>query len=214
MNSATGFRHMLAGGLALALVFAVQTAAAAPGTVGENSLTRDMAAPVIDHKYRQKVRIQSGTPVEITAQIIDDDGVKEVTLYYRTVGGEEYVRDTMQDRGEGKYAVLIPGEAVRAPGIEYYIQAEDKVGNMSFKGATFSPIQLVVKGGAPQGAVVSVSGVDDDDTGGGNMFAGEKKWWWIAGGVLLTGAAYAASQGDDKDKDSGESTITITGRNP
>ncbi len=209
-------RFLIISGLVLVVNFSALAAEGMPGGApsADKNAGMDMTAPVIDHQFRQKIRIAQGTPVEISAVVKDDDGVKAVTLYYRTVGGEEYTRDTMQAQEGGKYSVLIPAEGVSAPGLEYYIQAEDMVGNMSFKGATFSPIQLVVKGEAPHGATISVSGSDEDNASDSGLFAKDKKWWWVAGGVLVTGAIYAASQGNDNNKDSGSTSVTVTGRVP
>ncbi len=178
----------------------------------------DMVAPNINHQLQTRGRVEAGNPVEITAVVRDDDGVAAVTLYYRNIGGEEYTRLPMQLRDLDLYGVTIPGAQVSAPGIEYYIQAEDKVGNLSFKGATFSPIQLAIKGGPPGSAVVAVSGMDEkhgsDSNNDDSPFAGNRKWYWVAGGVLLTGAIYASSQGGEKDKGSGDTTVTISGKVP
>ena len=69
-----------------------------------------------------------GAPVTITANVQDATGVGSAVLWYRAIGGSTFSWVNMDNGGSGDaYTADIPGTAVTAAGVEYYIQAWDTV---------------------------------------------------------------------------------------
>ncbi len=96
----------------------------------------ELIGPVVVHEPVVGPII-AGTAVEIAVNAVDeDDGVFRVTLFYRTV--DEPVFETLfLDVGEdGDYTGTIPGVQVEAPGLEYYLRAED---DSNFRVETLAP---------------------------------------------------------------------------
>ena len=66
-----------------------------------------------------------GKKVPISAVITDDEEVVSATLYYRTVGQEEFQSDRMTGGQEDAFTANIPSELVTVEGVEYFIEASD-----------------------------------------------------------------------------------------
>ncbi|MDC4206294.1 MAG: hypothetical protein MPW13_18295 [Candidatus Manganitrophus sp.] len=109
----------------------------------------DLTAPVIQHDPPTH-EFRSGESANIQATITDNTELKEVTLFYRTMGKEEYSSINMERLQPGTYAVSIPKDDIAEPGVEYYIQAADQAGNISLRGFSFSPLTLVVAPALPE----------------------------------------------------------------
>ncbi|MFT6374761.1 MAG: hypothetical protein ACJARS_001409, partial [bacterium] len=102
----------------------------------ETGPLEELIGPVVVHEVVSGPII-AGTAVDISVNAVDeDDGVFRVSLFYRTV--EEPVFETLfLDVGEnGDYTGTIPGVQVEAPGLEYYVRAED---DSNFRVETFAP---------------------------------------------------------------------------
>jgi len=80
--------------------------------------------PQIIHKPVDRAII--GTPVQILANVTGS--VRNVTLYYSSVGDASFTRTEMYLDGSGTYASLIPGEQVKGT-MEYYIEALSSAGH-------------------------------------------------------------------------------------
>ena len=104
--------RLAAAGLALTLVPALAHAA-------------DEAAPKIIHTPISKAR--SGQAFEISAQIIDESGLFEPTVYYRAVGQKKFTGVPMSGSGPNQVASL--PEAAMHGDVEYFIEAYDVNGN-------------------------------------------------------------------------------------
>ena len=160
----------------------------------------DLVAPQITQEiYEQTVAPDSDH--RIMVKVTDDFGVKQVTLYYRTIGTGEYQRRTMQRISTSdNYYATISADEIRQPGIEYYIQAMDLAGNTLLHGADFSPLSVKLE---PSATVADTT--DATDTMAADLAAdtGEKKgvskWVWIGLGVLAVGAIAAAGGGGGGD---------------
>jgi hypothetical protein len=81
-----------------------------------------------------------GSDLDISASVSDDEGVGKVLLRYRAFGELAYREREMKVGGggsasakDGTYEGVIPGEAVTASGVEYFIEAVDNqgIGNSS-----------------------------------------------------------------------------------
>jgi hypothetical protein len=85
-----------------------------------------------------------GTSVTISAKVSDPSGVEKVLLWYRTATDQKYVSTTM-DLQEGDYKADLKGPDFlgRPYGtLEFYITAQDQVGNLS-KSAVNQSIQFL-----------------------------------------------------------------------
>jgi hypothetical protein len=156
--------------------------------------TGDLVAPEVSHEVIPE-SLEAGSSVQIKATVTDNVGVRSVTLFYRTVGEEEYKRTSMNKIGETDvYAVTLGKDELVAPGIEYYIQAMDLAGNSLLHGYSFSP--LVVNVIAP-GETVAGETIREEPK------AEPKKktntWLWIGLGALALGAVAAAAGGGGGD---------------
>jgi hypothetical protein len=88
------------------------------------------------------------TPVLITTTPQDPSGVKRVVLNYRSQGNRGYVAVTMEREKNGLFVATIPAQTVAAPGLEYYLEAWDVLGNgPGLKGSAVMPISIEVQGG-------------------------------------------------------------------
>jgi len=104
----------------------------------------DRLPPVIQHQPSDQAAA-TGKPMIIKATITDNVSIKEAALYYRPMGNVEYFNLTMKKEENNVYSATIPADDVIEPGIEYYIQASDKAGNMVLRGFSFSPLTVMVE---------------------------------------------------------------------
>ncbi|UCE37743.1 MAG: Ig-like domain-containing protein [Thermoplasmata archaeon] len=74
----------------------------------------------------------SGIPINITVDVTDESGVKNVFLYYKKPSQSTYTMQQMNPIGDTYYSE-IPGTAVTTDGLEYYIKAEDGVDPSNIK---------------------------------------------------------------------------------
>ncbi len=100
--------------------------AGAPATPASFTVTpTDTAAPTIAHTPAAGPLVAGNTHA-VTATITDGAGVASATLFWRTVGGA--FSEVPMARGAGTtWTATIP--VVAAPGVEYYLRAEDILGN-------------------------------------------------------------------------------------
>lgn len=167
-------------------------------------------------------------PATIYAQVTDNSAVKNVTLFYRAKGATEYKPLEMHIYNQEKslYSATIPAPEVKAPALEYYIQATDLHGNSMLRAGKLFPLTVSVGTTEPppqldQGQVQPQKQPRDDRPAQSRSYT----WVWIAAGILVSAVAIAASNNDSGDgggptsssksgapKDPG--TITIIGPSP
>ena len=98
--------------------------AGAPGATFRFTVSPlDQQAPQITHTQVTNGQTANGA-VLVTAQVTDPSGVGGVSLYYRTQGGASFTVLSMT-AAMATYSASIPGTAVQAPGVEYYVEARD-----------------------------------------------------------------------------------------
>jgi len=161
--------------------------------------SEDIIAPRVEHQVADRGVNPNGTYFFNTS-VTDNVGVQSVSLFYRTIGEKQYVALPMSHQGGDHYAALLSPEAVKPPGIEYYIQAKDTSGNAVLVGAAFSPLQLSVSeapASSPSPAQLATGGaaVAHEPNDKPSQKSTSKKWWWIAAGVIAVGAIAAGSSG-------------------
>jgi hypothetical protein len=170
----------------------------------------DVIAPRVIHEPIT-VFMTAQEPHAITAQVTDNIGIKSVALFYRRTGDIPYNRISMENlTGTEIYEVILPGETMIAPGIEYYIEAKDTSGNTLLRGFSFEPLAITLA--APetdrlgnqtlvQSEAVKGTTVEKDSSN-------DKKWIYILLGVLAVGAIAGASGGGDGDSSSASVSLT------
>ncbi len=174
----------------------------------------DVQAPVITHSPID-APVKEGQGFVITATVTDDILVEEVLLFYRTIGQKEYSRIKMRAQASSDdYSATIPGWKLLKPGIEYFIQAEDKAGNSVLYGFSFSPVAIAVATEAPLQPESTIPKTDSSayaSKGSGSGKKSSKKWIWIGlGAAVLAGlAAGGGGGGGSSDSGGGPSTTDI-----
>lgn len=190
--------------ITLQLVFPLQLQA----QVENQTLTlpaEDIIAPKVIHNPTNRGTNPNGTYF-FAAEVTDDIAVQSVTLFYRTKGDQQYVAIPMTSSKPPLYTALLSPDSVRAPGIEYYIQAKDSSGNAVLVGAAFSPLSMAVlvpvtTDGKPAqtSSRADISPADEPAT---EEKSGASKWWWVAAGVVVValiagGGGGGGGGGDD-----------------
>lgn len=127
----------------------------------------DAEGPAIAHEA-----IADGQPegeaVTIAATAEDPSGVAFVRVHYRPAGFPFY-QEVPLALEDGVYRGQIPGFAVAAPAVEYYLRAVDEAGNTSYApaGAPGEPYRFTVRSGADEdGPVIRHAPVADDQPAG------------------------------------------------
>lgn len=169
----------------------------------------DLIAPQITQdKYIDKV--DPGADHDISVTVTDENGVKQVTLYYRQIGTEEYQRLTMNNiANSDDYHAIITADLIKGPGVEYYIQAMDKAGNSVLHGYSFSPLSVKTDSNAAILAASSNNATIENEESS-NM------WLWIGLGALAVVVAVAAGGGGGGggSEPASTGTVVISGPTP
>jgi hypothetical protein len=191
------------------IVILCQTLAYAPLLRAEQlSLpSGDLVAPQIKQdKYIDTVEV--GTDHPITVTVTDNVGVKLVTLYYRTIGTEEYKRKTMERIPEtDEFQTKISTDLISPPGVEYYIQAMDYAGNTVLYGYSFSPLSVKTVSGDTAVATSSSSADIKPEESSSN------KWLWIGLGAAAV-VLIAGGGGGGGDSPPSTATLNVTAPEP
>lgn len=106
----------------------------------------DHDPPRLEHEAQHKVL--HGQKLEITASATDRSPIKEVLLNYRVATNRGWTTVKMERTKDGRYIASVPSSVVVRPGVEYYVEAWDELGNgPGLKGSTRAPIRVTVEGG-------------------------------------------------------------------
>jgi hypothetical protein len=142
--------------------------------------------------------IDVGQAVDIAGKVEDpDDRVKAVKLYYRTGSSGDFTEVEVQKDAE-RIRVSIPGDAVKAPLLEYYLEGQDDKGNaIVTRGDAQTPLRVAVTEPS-KGWVLPVA------IGGGILGAAA-----IVGGLALAGVFKGSSSGAGSNGGRGSSTVTV-----
>ncbi|WP_353497656.1 S8 family serine peptidase [Vibrio sp. CB1-14] len=101
----------------------------------------DTVKPVIQHTPITASGF--GANILVQATVTDNIAVDTVTLYYRTIGDNQYQSSVMLNNQGNNYRATIVQSAVQAPGVEYYIEANDGYSS-SFYGRSATPNVITV----------------------------------------------------------------------
>lgn len=181
--------------------------------LGVNAMaaSADVQAPVIVHTPSE-APVKEGQGFVLSATVSDDNSVKEVQLFYRTIGQKEYSRIEMRALAKSnEYSATIPGWKLLKPGIEYFIQAEDQAGNSVLYGFSFSPVAVAVASTSPLQSENTIpkkeSSAFASNAGAKSTKKSGKKWLWIGLGAAVV--AGLASSGGGGSSSSGPTTTDI-----
>ena len=108
------------------------------------------------------------------------------------IGTEEYQRMSMENIvNTDDYHATIKSDQIKAPGVEYYVQAMDNAGNTLLHGYSFSPLSVKTTNGdaanVASGDTAAILASEEEES--------SNKWLWIGLGVLAVGLAAAAGGG-------------------
>jgi len=166
--------HSLRGLVALvagALVLSVAPACTNAGGGNEG--------PVINH-VQVSGEQPAGQPVAIEAQVTDTDGVESVAVYYQAphAGAWNSAVLTMHATLASTYDGEIPGAAIVAPTVSYYLEAKDRQGTTTRLPAnaptTWFTITVAGSGGDQDGPTVSHVKIADGRPMGSTVTASAK----------------------------------------
>lgn len=82
-----------------------------------------LAGPVMTHTP-PSTGIE-GEPVDLAVTAVDEDGVANVTLFFRTTGEDDWANLPMEQGDDDAWTATVEGDAVAAPGLDYYFHADD-----------------------------------------------------------------------------------------
>jgi len=139
----------------------------------------DHDAPKLEHQALKNAKFGSGIPIKVHAT--DLSGIAELRCRYRISGNRGFSSIKLEETQKGNFIATIPTIAVVRPGIEYYIEAWDTVGNgPAVKGSSRAPIKVSVTGGPLPGATAKTDSI-------------ARKWWfWVAiAGTAVVAASVA-----------------------
>ena len=171
----------------------------------------DLVAPEISQEQYINT-VKKGADHAITVTVTDNVGVKQVTLYYKTIGTEEYKRTTMDSiSNTDDYHTTINSDQIKPPGLEYYIQAMDNAGNTVLHGYSFSPLSVTMSNADTANVATTDTTPITTEEESSNI------WLWVGLGALAVVGLLAA--GGSSDDGGGEptattGTVSITGPTP
>lgn len=95
------------------------------------SAIADDQKPSITHKPIKALLEQEIMSVDISAVVDDAGGIDNVALYYRKHGETKYTNRKMTEEPSNTYTAEIPSSVFSSAGVDYYISATDKAGNVA-----------------------------------------------------------------------------------
>lgn len=103
----------------------------------------DHTAPTINHQELKQ--IEAGKDMTIEASIASDQATISAKLYYQTDKQDSYQMIEMTNTETSTYQAVIPGNALRAETLTYYILATDPNHRVSYPPSIDRPIEVSIK---------------------------------------------------------------------
>jgi hypothetical protein len=126
----------------LSLVFFLQLISPAAFAAQLNLQAPDIEPPAIKFDPGES-SISDGVKT-FSAEVTDNIGVANVTLYYKNADDVGYTPKRMRLTGINTYSADVTVDSVITSKIEFYIRADDVSGNSVFEGQKFSPFAYEV----------------------------------------------------------------------
>lgn len=179
--------------------------------IAQDAPAVDLIAPKILHA-RPMGLFRAGQEIEIVATVTDPgSGVADVRLFFRSKGERGYRAVEMTPEENDRYRATIPAEATLYPGVEYYLQAEDRAGNrvQTLRPPDLSPLLVEIE--RPPSSWERFEANDKPWY--------KKPWVWTVAGVIVLGSAAAMAGGGGGGGGGGAGapttgTLTVTGPVP
>ena len=167
------------------------------GKPGQTKEEKPVAPVVLKHVPASEVPHDQTVPV--SGSVDDPDKrVAKISLFYRTGSAGKFIEVPMSTTG-GTFKANIPGNAVKPPLVEYYVQASDTGGlAVASRGDAETPLRIAVAGEKS-----------------GSIFG---TWWFwtgataIVAGAVVTGIVLSSKKSSGGGNNGGptNSTVTIT----
>ncbi len=128
----------------------------------------------------------------MSAKVTDDQGINHVVLHYRKSDDSAGSFSSLimkQNPETSTYSASIPQADLSPPGLEYYVEAVDAMGNVSQDPFPSHPL------------VVTINPKDQPPK------STKTKWLWVLAGAVAAGAALASGSGGD----SGGGNVDVAG---
>ena len=162
----------------------------------------DVSAPVVRLSILSGSH-EKGEPLSVSAKVTDDQSLGHVVLRYRQSGstGNFASLSMKQDSETSVYSVSIPPADLSPPGVEYYVEAADTMGNVSQDPFPSHPRVVMI---------------NQKDQPVKPAKSGKAKWLWALAGAVAAGAAIASNSGGggggggDGGKEPGSLTVTAS----
>ena len=157
----------------------------------------DILAPMIFHD-EIVAPFESGEEVRISSTVTDNVGIKSVTLFYKSTGTKKYESQSMALVGIlDRYEVAIPGiyftkndKQHNTLWVDYYIVAEDLIGNVVMRGYNLAPLRLSIANSAV--SLISAKSQFKSKN------KSKRKWIWVGLTVLAVGIVATADGSQDQ----------------
>lgn len=174
-------------------------------SLAQAQAARDITPPKVLHEP-DSGEVPSDQPYVVSATVSDENGVGNVTLFFRQVGSSIFNSVDMTPTGKADVFVteINPAE-LNPPGLEYYIQAEDTSGNTLLRGFTFEPLVLKIGEGSSGSDQLASQSTDEVKKSGSSS----SKWLWIGLGVLAVGGLAAGGGGGGGGGGNEDPSVTI-----
>jgi len=180
----------------------------------------DIRSPVIE--LTVIAESEANNTQVFTAQVIEDNLLKDVFLYFRRSGQQPFTPVAMTQVGTSdNYSATLTTDPTDLRAIEYYIQARDEGGNRTVEGYAFDPYTRVLI--ANETIINTTAEPSNPSTEPVTTQANQTsqstskvRWWHIVAGVVVVGAVASLASGDSSDGGSSEDntvplTVNITG---
>lgn len=160
----------------------------------------DFAAPVVRLSL-DRSGVEQGQALAVSATVTDNQQVSRVVLRYRALGSSDpFLMIPMKQSAVSKlYVTSIPASDAVAPGVEYFVEATDGMGNVSQEPFPNHPRVVSIEGGSP-------------------IASSKINWLWVAAGAVAVGVlAGSVGGGSSSDGGVGSSSgamLTITAPTP
>ncbi|MGM0558357.1 MAG: hypothetical protein ACQEVA_18375 [Myxococcota bacterium] len=126
----------------------------------------DGEATVSGFEHEPVSSARAGEPLELDAFMPPDMPVYRVYAYYRHFGEDDYEKLEMSATSATRFAVEIPKNQVRTSQIDYYIEAENRAGEvLANAGSMNTPFNITILG---SGDIEPPDGGDGSDGGDGD----------------------------------------------